>query len=826
MADVELPIEKLVQRSLYEALLQHGEPVGPSEWNDETLTLHHGLLSGLPASATEYMQLYRLNLPDYERRQLFTALDRKNWIRPRYNLKTNDNRRMQHVAVNRIRPHPPFFEPSDRSLPLDETSIHHLLLNCDDDVPPSVVRFQAALRRGELRPWVFPVNMTIDDRAALLASYMEQPIESWPTFDWISNPDSYGHFCYGDFSSYDLDEDTTFSRSMNSRTFLYSVDLRAVRFKHAFITDGSDPTRKKHQYRIYDNIRAVAREPAFFSKLMHKPQDTSDGKEPILPVMLYVLNGNLCAHEHKRIVACLAAGETHLPCTISQVQDVITARLSTYHWIKWLFSREEKSMVMFIDGSTEYYWMIGPAKDQLAPVSGAPLHPPRELESVSATERGLQSGYFYDVLDSSLSTDELGNYLREQYRECYLRPELEKLQRALELESDKDTKARKKKGKDMPESIGLIRARAAVARVQGLVDEFTLLPSSIEALLEFELAHLGNCLWFFSNMRCLQPLFNQLLEHYPRLGAYVEKAHPPHLAPAKHIRYGKTPYPFLEQLVLCLRSAYLCMLYTGDEAQAKQAYTLVEIRAFQQHIIAGDGVVRTRDGRNEGYHYLGKLLEFYLPREVDNGGLLTPVAMQRILALQKPDHLRIFAKEIDGVTHYGCYQGLWESSRYEHLLPVPPGMRYAIHLTKPPERARRILNREPTGRGSDDEIGMLLCLGRYLHSFGHANVAKPTLMCLDTTHWPSTARLRRRFADRCGIGVDLDVIRKHYGLTPNTETAFFGLNEVGTLVILRSVPNAALMGLTVDEGAVAHAAEGTRLRELPITDVFSGPNVE
>jgi len=39
------------------------------------------------------------------------------------------------------------------------------------------------------------------------------------------------------------------------------------------------------------------------------------------------------------------------------------------------------------------------------------------------------------------------------------------------------------------------------------------------------------------------------------------------------------------------------MLYTGDEAQAKQAYTLVEIRAFQQHIIAGDGVVRTRDGR-------------------------------------------------------------------------------------------------------------------------------------------------------------------------------------------------------------------------------------
>ena len=47
------------------------------------------------------------------------------------------------------------------------------------------------------------------------------------------------------------------------------------------------------------------------------------------------------------------------------------------------------------------------------------------------------------------------------------------------------------------------------------------------------------------------------------------------------------------------------------------------------------------------------------------------------------------------------------------------------------------------------------------------------------------------------------------------------MNEVGTLVI-----NAALMGLTVDEGAVAHAAEGTRLRELRITDVFFGPNVE
>ena len=153
------------------------------------------------------MQLYRLNLPDCERRQLFTALDRKNWIRPRYNLKTGDNRRMQHVAVNRIRPHPPYFERSDRSLPVDETSTHHLLLNCDDDVPPSVVIFQAALRRGELRPWVFPANMTIDDRAALLASHVEQPIESWPTFDWISHLDNYGQFCYGDSSSYDIDDD-------------------------------------------------------------------------------------------------------------------------------------------------------------------------------------------------------------------------------------------------------------------------------------------------------------------------------------------------------------------------------------------------------------------------------------------------------------------------------------------------------------------------------------------------------------------------------------------------------------------------------------------
>lgn len=215
-----------------------------------------------------------------------------------------------------------------------------------------------------------------------------------------------------------------------------------------------------------------------------------------------------------------------------------------------------------------------------------------------------------------------------------------------------------------------------------------------------------------------------------------------------------------------------------------------------------------------------ELLSFYVAGTDD--GLLTQSALESILALQAPDHQRVFCKEIGGVKHYGCYQGLLESTRYEFLLPVPDTLRYSLHLTKPAVLACKILNREPTGKGEPDQLGMLLPLGRYLHSLGHAVFSEDmSSMHLSKGYWPSVSRLARRFADRVAIGIDVDAIRTHYGLTKETEPEYFGLNEVGTLILLKPVPNSALMGLNPTTNAVEHAREGVTLEELSVNDTFS-----
>uniref|UniRef100_A0A0G4HDT1 Uncharacterized protein n=1 Tax=Chromera velia CCMP2878 TaxID=1169474 RepID=A0A0G4HDT1_9ALVE len=814
--DVEFPLERLVQRAIYGALLRHGERIDPDAPDAPLSPDQTALLKDLPASSREYMRLYRLSLPEHQRKQLLRVADRENWVRVRYQLALRVSRRDQHVHVNRVHPKVRFGQ-EDTDIPFDRTDIHSLLAEEKRGVP-CYARLAEALHSDELLPWVFPKTANETERADLLRQYVEATPETWPHLPWKSDPGAFGQFVYRDFSRYEIDKDKKFGGVLCAGSALYSADLEALRYKHGTIIDGSDASEKKHQYRIYDNIRAVSRDPAFFSKMMQDP-DVSKGREPLLPVLAYVLDGHLCSHDHKRIVASLAGGQRYLPCVVSQKQDLISVRLSAHHWFKALFSREEKSIIMFVQG-TQLYWLVGPQSDSTTPEEALA----RPFDPASENRKELEVGVFYDVLESRAPDSVLLDHFKHLYLDRHIHRERERRATHIKMEEAKFTKTLQKHP-NAPVPPDLSRARQSMAHLDTLIAQVEGLKTPSEALL-WEGQILGNSLWYLRELPFLRPTLEALLNRYPDLSVCVDEANPPHLAPTKHIRYGKTPWPWLEQLVLCLRTAHLCGLYSGEEDTAPQAYTLEQLRAFQKRINGSEGSLPLRNGKKEPYHYLGELLSFYY-EGTDEDGLLTEDVLSSILSLQKDDHRRILTRQIVGVVHYGAMQGLIQTTRYEHLLTPPRAMRFVIHLTKPASLTRQILNREPTERAkSDEEVGCLVLLGRYLHSLGHASLEIPQRMSLDRNRWPETRRLRRRFADRVAIGVDLEEVRKHYNVgCGEEEKACFGINEVGTVIFLRPVPNAALMGIDEESGEIRHASEGVRLREIPIKEVFYDPQL-
>jgi len=255
------------------------------------------------------------------------------------------------------------------------------------------------------------------------------------------------------------------------------------------------------------------------------------------------------------------------------------------------------------------------------------------------------------------------------------------------------------------------------------------------------------------------------------------------------LRYRKTEHRFLEDLVLLLRVAGEMKL---DPAQppggkAKQIYSAAELQYWQVNLL-------NRDLPKRFDHLEPAALHQVFP---ETDGLITDDMLRKIMAYQADDHDRLLAVRRDGVWWYGAHQGLHEEMVYTELAPCPSEMTIAMHLTKVPT-ARALLSNTPvqnnktrrkqrTDPGFDIIPGHLVPLGRYIHAFGWFHLDGDDLTAIDA-RWPMRARLFKRFRDRAGIGVDMTALRKHYKAAGVKWTDVCGINAIGTVIFLRTVP--------------------------------------
>jgi hypothetical protein len=290
--------------------------------------------------------------------------------------------------------------------------------------------------------------------------------------------------------------------------------------------------------------------------------------------------------------------------------------------------------------------------------------------------------------------------------------------------------------------------------------------------------------------------------------------------PSGPVRYRKTEHRFLEDFVLLLRVAGELALDPDQVSggKAKQTYSAAELLDWQAHRLNRDGQPKRFD------HLEPAALAAEFP---GTDGRLTDALIQQILAYQEPDHQRILAVQRDGVWRYGAHQGLHEEMVYTELVPCPPELTIAMHLTKVPT-ARALLAGTPTENNKtryklradpafDILPGHLVPLGRYIHAFGWFALDGDELTAMDA-HWPLRARLFRRFRDRLGFGIDMAALRQHYADRGVPWSAVCGLNAVGTVIFLRPVPPQTFIARGRARGATTGGEAYTMVTLWRVTD--------
>ena len=307
---------------------------------------------------------------------------------------------------------------------------------------------------------------------------------------------------------------------------------------------------------------------------------------------------------------------------------------------------------------------------------------------------------------------------------------------------------------------------------------------TINQLLEWELNTIGNSFWYvFRNKYIHQGIKDHISAKYPFVAEMDStknlKIKNTEYVNREGMKYSKTDNPILEDLVLMMRH--------GPEFKLEktQLHTLDEINKWQK------------------LPYLSTKLKYLtipifgsIYPELEDG-YITHDFMSNIIYSQPIDHLRIFSKvkNIDGVDtiFYGAYQGLSEESPYTELHECPIEMKYTVHLSKEPI-LQKILNNEDTlVQGYATLPGHLELLGRYIHGLGWVDHDGHGNFSLSDKWDRYKGRLYRRFRQRVGVVVNMDVLRDYYTKQGTAWNKVCGINELFTVIFLKRVPPQAII---------------------------------
>lgn len=524
--------------------------------------------------------------------------------------------------------------------------------------------------------------------------------------------------------------------------YLYEVRLDSLCFKHLFVRNESSVGTS---YSIVDNAKCIVEEPEFMTNMMGKTKKTSlHGGEaievPIMcPVEIFIMNGLLYTHDHKRIAASLLAGHTHLPAVFNQNPHTIKKRSKGYHPQRCLYSPDDKSLLVFY--GDEYFFLMGP--DHI------------------------------DILADASDFSSMVKFQRLSTHGSYLFPERDTLLADYQQYIDHVKKHEKRFSKNLsPQEcqdpdLEMFDIELQQLRISG---------ASISMLLTWE-AHsplFGNPVQeMWQNLR---PDTRDMLERsYPWVAS---------LTTAKNIvRYRKIQGPrtffscALEDLVLLLRTGGKYGLGT------KQSYACVELTRWYFRNI------RTC------------IKNFYFLHVCFSESNEFQLLLDYLLELQPEDHVRIEKRITGDIVLYYATQGLTEEAHYSELRPVQ-GMSFVVHLTEPYIAEsilyKRSLPAKNTKRKKPRPLGSICCMGRYIHCIGHVQKDQDGSYYLDPVKWHTgKQRLYKRFQRRWGLVIDINKVYTYYLSMGIAWKDVCGINNQNTVIFFLDIPHEALVDVIV-----------------------------
>ncbi|MFT4979729.1 MAG: hypothetical protein ACI8S6_005641 [Myxococcota bacterium] len=172
-----------------------------------------------------------------------------------------------------------------------------------------------------------------------------------------ADPDTPHQYTYGEFMGGELPPPPVKRRPLiTGDSPLYWVDLQQLSFKHGSMLNEGDINRKLGTgYAVTDNVLRVIDDGGFFTTLMQSAQG-EDNQVFILPLTLFMMNGRLYAHDHKRAAASLLGGGRYMLGALNQDGELARFREIGYHPTRGLFSRLDRGMLMYLTDAQAAAW--------------------------------------------------------------------------------------------------------------------------------------------------------------------------------------------------------------------------------------------------------------------------------------------------------------------------------------------------------------------------------------------------------------------------------------------------------------------------------------
>ena len=160
--------------------------------------------------------------------------------------------------------------------------------------------------------------------------------------------------------------------SNNENCYLYWIDIDQLHFKHEYISNSGviDADEDDEGYTVLNNSIEITKNNNFFLDLMSKihGEVKVNGKtiyNPYMcPIEVFLIDGILYSHDHKRLTASLLAGVKYILGTINQDIEKIELRSVGYHYNRCLFSKNDTSLMLKLSPSDmkkfgHYFFIVG-----------------------------------------------------------------------------------------------------------------------------------------------------------------------------------------------------------------------------------------------------------------------------------------------------------------------------------------------------------------------------------------------------------------------------------------------------------------------------------